>query len=287
MNLAWKLRLKFFLKNLSIILIIYSLCRILFIWFHSDNLGAFLQISNIYYLLIGIRFDLSAILLLSSWWILLYLLPLNYPRWFNNTASSLFIGIHLFFIFVNLGDIQYSQFTGTRLNYNHILAVWPDLVRQADQFLINYWYFVFILMAAAIVLWRFYSPIRRHQHIGYLSYPLFAFLCLSFSVIGIRGGLQKKVLQPSHAFQYTSGLQGLYILNSSFTILKSKTYEKVAPIKDFVDWQDIQAHIPKRKWAFHPPREKVNVVVIILESFATEFWGLANGGKGYTPFLMS
>jgi len=36
-----------------------------------------------------------------------------------------------------------------------------------------------------------------------------------------------------------------------------------------------------------PPLPRPNVVVLILESFATEFWGAANGGVGYTPFLDS
>ena len=34
-----------------------------------------------------------------------------------------------------------------------------------------------------------------------------------------------------------------------------------------------------------PGASPPNVVLLILESFATEFWGAANGGEGYTPFL--
>ena len=156
---------------------------------------------------------------------------------------------------------------------------------------------------------------------------LLGLLLISLSVVLIRGGFQKKVLKPINAFTIGHFSLGHLSLNSTFTLLwsrhnrgfsKKATYFKTKeealhhlarplPLEEDKTGrrqreasQACLSHVTggnneadnchgNTKAVIHRGKGEIrdNVVLIILESFATEFWGAANDYPGYTPFLDS
>lgn len=289
-DIDWRQKSRHILHHISILLVIYSILRFLFYIFNYStyaHIGFFKLIS---YFFIGIRFDIASILLISSWWILYHLIPIYFPKWLDQIARVLFIGSHFIFILVNTSDIEYFQFTGTRLNFSLLQSIAADLIRQLDQFMINYWYYQVLNILVFILFWKSLKPIQRKKHSPNepIKYIVFSFTFILMTLIGARGGLQKKVLQPAHAFLYAKNTQGVLILNSTFTLIKSKTSHAIEEKKYYPNWQAVKEnlYLPKNSQsALSPNTKKENVVILILESFATEFWGAANKGVGYTPFL--
>jgi phosphoglycerol transferase MdoB-like AlkP superfamily enzyme len=107
--------------------------------------------------------------------------------------------------------------------------------------------------------------------------------------IGARGGLQKKPIGFAHAQIFSLPMMNNLVLNSSFTILqtvKRKSLER----SEFFESQEqmlaaMNGHLPGPSLleGFRP-KQKQNIVLIILESFALEYMG---PGDGYAPFLNS
>ncbi|MFZ4404748.1 MAG: LTA synthase family protein, partial [Pseudobdellovibrionaceae bacterium] len=107
--------------------------------------------------------------------------------------------------------------------------------------------------------------------------------------IGIRGGLQKKPLSFASANTFAAPMLNHLSVNSTFTFIKSMGLEKLPRFRYFTDTQEIlsllngaqgEAVVMQR----HP---QANVVLIILESFSTEYTGVHADGKSWTPFLDS
>jgi phosphoglycerol transferase MdoB-like AlkP superfamily enzyme len=121
------------------------------------------------------------------------------------------------------------------------------------------------------------------------------FVLSVFLLFGIRGGLQPKPLQPVHA--YSSGSEpelGVLTLNSSFTLLKTRRGVSLKPVHFYSSVKDVFSQLKQKKQMSREtassvhglaPRAPQNVVIIMLESFGSEFWGSVNPKGGFTPFL--
>jgi phosphoglycerol transferase MdoB-like AlkP superfamily enzyme len=102
--------------------------------------------------------------------------------------------------------------------------------------------------------------------------------------IGIRGGLQHKSINVQSAFVQGKNELGHLVLNSPyhfFRTLKSKRIEKVHYFSNDDEAKNIILNSRELKAGFEHP-EKMNVVLLILESFSLEYVD-----NGFTPFLSS
>jgi len=159
-----------------------------------------------------------------------------------------------------------------------------------------------VLVAALLVLYPRHPTLARadvrgpHPDSHTRSLPraaLAVFAVLALTVLAARGGLQKKPLNPIHAF--TSGQHeiGILTLNSAFTLLHSPRVRELEPVEFFADDRDadelIRAPYGYAAAAGVGARSRPqNVVLLILESFGTEFWGGDSLEQpGLTPFLDS
>lgn len=168
--------------------------------------------------------------------------------------------------------------------------------------LLNHWY---LLLLAALMIWALWRLYRQPG--DYLLRPRWRYYTLGaaallvagyFDVCAMRGSLlttASRPIAPSEAHLYCSNAsQPAVVLNTPFSLLRTMR-ERRLDIPDY--YTDSEAMLR----AFNPlhlpdtcaVRRDKNVVVIIVESFASEFVGGINGNRrldngryrGYTPFV--
>jgi len=321
-------------RVLLLLLVVYTGLRGLFLVLHGELfqdqspgalLGAFVR---------GLRFDLSAIAFSNIPVILMALAPAILFRrlGYRRLLKGVFVGVNSLFVSVMVADLEYFNFTGTRATFD-LLQLTTEATAQLGQLLVSYAPLSLLAAVLAWGLWRLYPAhegpgegatrprgdapggpgdprsgagegILRGLR-GWMAAGAFRLALLALVVVAARGGVQKKVLQPMHAFEGGDQELGLLALNSTFTLLQSPLEPELEALAFFATDEEARrildapfglrgglnggagmaAHQGGSGTSVARSGSPPNVVLLILESFATEFWGAANGGEGYTPFL--
>lgn len=293
--------------RLLLAMLLYTLCRL---GFYLFNRSYFTDIATDDLLRIfggGLRFDLSAVLYTNALIILLSILPLQvrFHPVYQRVVMWLFYIFNGIALAANVSDFIYFRFTGKRTT--------ADVFRQFEneqnmgslwlRFLADYWYAVvswFVLIALMVWLYRsikLNGPLIKNKIVFYLS-GLVMMLPIVYLVIGgLRGGFahSTRPITLSNAGEYVKDPKAIsLVLNTPFALLRTLGKTKIQKATYFTDEQQLTniytpVHIPVDTVPFRPD----NVVVIILESFSKEFFGVFNkekehgAYKGYTPFLDS
>lgn len=289
-NLA---RIKTALLRLNLLLAIYTFLRIVFFVLNSHVFNKYSTLQILESFISGLRFDLSAILFLNAGFLILSLIAPN--KIYNSKNYQLFLKAvfaltNIPFILANLADSEYYKFTGNRMT-KEILFLKSEAAEQIDQFVFNYWHIVMLAVVCTFVPLKFYPKAKNSLSMNFFKKNIYnVAMVLGILLViglGIRGGTQSKPLQPAHA--YATGLPdlGVLTLNSTFTLLKSKKVVELKRIDYFSDENQVLEELKQNKLRYDSKLPPQNVVLIILESFATEFWGAANTYPGFTPFLDS
>lgn len=277
-------------SNMALLLVVYSGIRIIFFVFHheefsGDSWGALFRA-----FFTGIRFDLAAIAFSNIPYLALTLLPAKITdrSSFQSFLKGIFLSCNVVILAFMVADIRYYQFTGSRITAD-VFLLKSEAAAQSMQLLLNYWYLLLIYVPAVVVLLRYY---RENTSLTISSRPLLKSILIKFAtvaltVIAARGGVQLKPLKPLHAFTTGDQELGILSLNSGFTLIRSHLDSGLKSISDFADEREVEAILAQKQVPEIRDVKKQNVVILILESCATEFIGSANGGKGYTPFLDS
>lgn len=299
--------------NILLVMAAYTLSR-LFFFVTSPDLFPDVTAAHLWEMLLGgMRFDLTAILYLSSVYLLLALFPLP-MKWrqngvYQSVAKWFFLVPNLIGIAVNCADMVYVRFTDRRTTITFFDEFQHDgnLLSVFLQGAAQYWYVTLFALFIMIGVVRLYRPVHKTSSAAeplhsktasavryYIFETLLFVVSVYFIVIGIRGGFGKytRPITLSNALQYTDRPQEtLLVLNTPFSIMRStegRTYtephyfaeDEVAQF--MTPWRNVQRdHVPCTK------EKPLNVVVFILESFAAEHIGFYNDGVGYTPFLDS
>lgn len=284
------------LQRLSLLLFFYFGLRFAFFFFNQDIFEAAAPVQIILAFLHGLRFDTAALLTLNLPFIALSVFPnvsLLSNQKYQHLLLGIFVGVNTLFFFLNLIDIEYFKFIGRRTS-NEIFIITQDIADQADHLIKDYWYFVFITLLLGYLLYLLYPTYRPREKQALINWNLERYLGLVvlviFGILGIRGGTQYKPLRVSHAFVQEPAVLGNLALNSSFTFLRSLNNATLEPLQYFPDQAAAaqQVHFNPKKYLSNTlPPEPENVVIIILESFASEYVGFENNGRGYTPFFDS
>ncbi len=298
--------IKVLLKRLGILLLLYSVCRILFFVFNRDLFpyippGDFLQI-----MFHGLRFDISSIIYVNFIFILMHILP---NPWFDKVIYQRILRI-LYYVFngvalmLESGDFIYYRY-GLKRTSTHELGLASD-TSILPQVIKDYWIIfviAFFLVAAMEYLYR-KTDLNRGKKINIkipriIHYPyqlLIMLVVMVFSVIGARGGIQPKPISPNSASLYVtdSRLTSL-IINTPFSVIYAFGHRQLQ-IPKYYDDDELAARFntmhQNAKFYNWPdtipiPQQPENVCVIVLESFSKEYIGYFNNGNGYTPFLDS
>lgn len=294
-------------KKILLSLVLFQLCRL---GFYVFNFNYFSGISLKQFAIIvlgGLKFDLAAALYLNALVILLVILPhpWRFRKFHQQLVKYTFFFFNALAMAMNVVDFVYYKFT-LRRTTSDVFAQFENETNKlgfAFQFLLDYWYafFVWILLVWLMVwLYRFITvkgPMIKNPYLHYGGSLIMMGLIAGLFVAGVRGGFRHSTrpITLSNAGEFVSRPEQVsLVLNTPFSIIRTWGKTKTQKVNFFSSEEELNAvyspvHYPTDSVAF---RNK-NVVVIILESFSKDFFGVFNKEreegkyKGFTPFLDS
>ncbi|MBX3022799.1 MAG: LTA synthase family protein [Bdellovibrionales bacterium] len=282
--------LKVALKRFLLLIVAYSLCRGLFLIWNLDMFSPLPKTDLFSAFLHGLRFDTAAILITNSPLILIWLLPVRWlrRRWVSITELTLFGVVNMLCIGMNFVDTEFVKFIGKRSSFE-LFMLREDIQRQASSILTTYWYLLFgVLLLAALLIYLAPRFPAKPQEPGWVASALWRLALVALVVLGIRGGFQFKPLHPMDAYFTTHREIGLLVLNTPFTMIRSQARGDVSLARYFETDKEAILHLKKMTDLSREPlavAKDWNVVVIILESWGSEYTGAPNKYQGYTPFF--
>lgn len=291
--------------RLGWMLLLYTFLRLGFYGFNASQFPQVAVGELLFMLAGGVKFDIVALLYINILYILLESIPVpfKYSPKYSQVKKWVFVITNSIGVALNLVDFAYYPFTLKRTT-GTVFSQFSNEENMLKLFLdfgLEYWYLILLfgvivwgiiklydlisVERPVVINWKFYSV-----HLGLLLLVAFLF------VGGVRGGWahSTRPITLSNAGDYVKSPEEMNIvLNTPFSILKTL---KAVTLKEqhFYSEEELNKiypviHHPKDSSAF----KKLNVVVLILESFGKEHIGffnkeLDNGSyKGYTPFLDS
>lgn len=291
--------------RLLILLLVYAILRL---GFYGFNIVQFPQVSFNELMLMmfgGIKFDIVALLYINVLYILLEAIPIpfKYNQAYRKVTKWIFVVTNSIGIALNLVDFAYYPFTLKRTTGTVFgqFANEENIGKLFFDFGMEYWY---LILGFALIIWgliKIYDLVIVEKpkvfNWKFYSVQLALLLTVAFLFVGgVRGGWahSTRPITLSNAGDYVKAPEEMNIvLNTPFSILKTL---KAVTLKEERFFSDEElnkiypvVHLPKDSAEF----KKLNVVVLILESFGKEHIGffnkqLDNGTyKGYTPFLDS
>lgn len=274
----------FFLLHFGLIFLLFSLLRVLFYAFNYS----YFPDTKIINFIGGIRFDWLTITLLYAPFLLLF--PFLFHRR-NPVLKFFFLLSSGLAIALNAIDFEYYKFTLKRTTADLFTTkgLAQDVGNLFVAFFVDYWY---IIAVAAILFWltaKGYKRLARFKTSplsGGQSILFFLILLLVYAP-GVRGGLQYRPLNVVNASAYAKAKNVSIVLNTPFTIIKSAFKEDIKRVDYFTEDELETIYSPVHQFASDSAAKKLNVVVIIAESFSKEYVGALNDNAGYTPFLDS
>ena len=287
--------IRLLLRRFVLLLAVYTLLRL---GFYGLNLVTFRGIGPGAVALAfvhGLRFDVAALLWLNLLLVLLSLLVPVASRRGQQVLRGLFVLLNVPGILLNIIDWEYFKFIGRRLS-NEWNTIGHDIAQQAGQIGLHYWYLAIPLAGLVYLLWRLCpmpTPAELAAPAGrgrWVQRGVEFLLVVGLVVLGLRGGWQLKPLRTGIAFEQQPAVLGHLALNSTFTVLKSFDEVQIDRVSYFPTTTALRpalnaAPLPTRAAAPAPPD---NVVLLLLESFGSEYTGVENGGQGsFTPFFDS
>jgi phosphoglycerol transferase MdoB-like AlkP superfamily enzyme len=290
-----KALLRLYTKQLLLLLAIFAISRVVFF---TINHNSFKDVSCLSFLKIcgyALRYDLSAIWALNVLYFIVGILFLHRnPSWFRY-AFYLFITINSIAFAFEFSDWIYFKFNFKRATADVLLF----FTRKGDSLSIlpgllkDYWY---ILVAYIAIVNVFYKINNRwtkalvplvdtsvYQKILHIAFHLV--WISGIAVVAIRGGLQYVPIGVRNAVQVVNNKEVPLVINTPFSIittLQNQFLETPAYRHIAVAQADVNTHKNYVSGSF----KKMNVVVIMLESFSKEFTSLGIS-PSYTPFLDS
>lgn len=301
----WKKNLYLCLAaNMLLLMVCYMVCRVVFF---AENAGTFsvLTLDETRRVLQGgLRFDWAAVCYTNILYLVLLMMPLPYKEThsYGRALKVLFVAVNSLCMAANLMDAVYYQYVGRRTTASVFAEFKNDNVAGVIglEFL-NHWYLVLVGVALGYALWRCYltpdplptQPRKRYYIIGGLQ----TILVIVVAVFGIRGGFDPELrpINNRDAKDYVSRPSGAaLVLNTPFSICRTigkKPYVNPGYF-DAATLKGIYSPVHQSESKNQPALvTKDNVVLIVMESFASEYSARLNctkeRGEGYMPFLDS
>ncbi|MFN5673621.1 MAG: LTA synthase family protein [Bacteroidia bacterium] len=294
---AYRHQLYSVLKRLLLLLVPYTLCRVLFyiLYYSQFKECTFTDVCVAH--LTGLRFDVLVICWVNLIYILVSLIP--HKRYFNagfqNVLKIIYTGCNSIAILCNCIDLAYYGFTHKRFGYDTLIQLTQgqiDLSAQLDNYILDYVGLVLLFVVLVFIL-QFGWNISKTSAVFKTSNSVKAVginigtacLALVMVFLGLRGGWQYIPLQMVDAGKYVSPKLMPLVLNTPFTIIRSAESQHLEDLHFMPQSKAFNMVKPVHHFKSQKRTDK-NVVILILEGFSKEFTGLS-GRKSLTPFLDS
>jgi phosphoglycerol transferase MdoB-like AlkP superfamily enzyme len=303
------------LKGNIFIVLAYRVVLIMFlltisrIGFYVFNHNMFPGITPVQFLAIlkgGLVFDISAVVYFNMLVILLHIVPFDFR--YNKTYQAVIK--YLYFVFngialaMNGADYVYYRFLNKRSTAD-IFQTFENEQRKTKiflRFMIDYWpATLFSILLIVIMIWLYSKmKVRKPEPVNkpvYFAVNFLMVLVVATLVVGAARGGYKHSTRPitiSNAARYVKNPHDVaVVLNTPFSVLRTFNKKELKRYDFFSEAEAGKIYNPHYIPADTAKFEPLNVVIIIMESFAREYIGTFNkdldGGtyKGYTPFLDS
>lgn len=280
------MRTRFILSLGLTLMLFYSLQRGLFLFWNWE-LFKELEVSLIFEAAIrGLRFDLVVV----SWILLITFLW----GWLVRKWLWLPVLIVTFSFYVlSIIDNELWNFFGRRLT-GSILQMFSEAQGKTGAMagLYLHWIFLGLFLCVPFMV-TFYTLAKNEKPFQWQGLSTLAsqFVVVVLLVLAARGGFQKKPLSLAQSHHFQNSLLNLLTLNTTFTVVKSfssKGLEKVQHMSPDLAIKLMNSNLSNAESVKIPQLQthKQNVVILILESFSTEYTSLnRQGKKSYTPYL--
>lgn len=297
------------LLRLSIIFLLYTICRILYYLFNLQSFAG-LHLNEFFIILLGgLKFDISAILYLNSLFILSQIIPFNFrfKIAYQKFFSVFFYITNAIGLAFNVGDIAYYPFTLRRTTFSLFKQFMNErnLGALAIKFLfVDFWYLTLLFVLIILFMIFLYKKIQltplkfKNKKWSYGFSISMMLIFAGLTVAGMRGGFRHSTrpITLSNAGEFVNNPSEInLVLNTPFTIMKTLNTYPLQKVNYFTNPKVLDSLYNPIKNASKQDSLfiKKNIAIIILESFSREYLGgfnknLENGKyKGYTPFLDS
>ncbi len=289
-------------RNLVVIYAAFLICHPIFIWcnwssFKGDLNGLFWPMLKASFV-----FDTAGIMYISALYIVLLLFPLHFKEklWYYKFTKVVLVVLASAAILMNLIDTVYFPYTGCRSTLQVLSEFSGESGGQLFfivlKALADNWYLVLIYIITVVLLCKLIKTPAILKYRKTYVYYIVRICCLTLSLVcvlaGIRGGLAHNVrpITMSNAYQYVkTPAQAAAVLNTPFCMIRTLGNEDMK-IPSYFDEDMLESIytpliLPDSTATFRP----MNVVVLILESFGSEYISAMNPGTegihDCTPFI--
>ena len=287
-------------------MLLFSFCRIGFFLFNFKMFPDVTGSQFIRILIGGLNFDISAIVYINLLIIVLHIIPfdIRYNKIYQKIVKYIYFISNGFAIAMNGMDFVYYRFINKRATAD-VFGTFEhesNLPKLFFRFLIDYWPATLLTLCLWFLMIYLYNKVNTKRpspsnKIAYYSINVLMIPLVIALVIGAARGGYKHSTRPitiSNAARYVDTPRNVAIvLNTPFSFFRTFNKKALVKYKFFDDEKLTKIYNPH----YYPDKSKsfndLNVVVIILESFAREYIGSYNhnleGGTytGYTPFIDS
>lgn len=289
------------LIRLGISLLLFFLTRVLFLAFNYEyfSFNSTYDFFRIFFF--GLKFDLSVVMLINAFYIFLQTLPFAFraSKIYQGFAEGIFYLTHIIALLPNCVDLVFFRFIFKRSTFDVAQSVFigDELETLFFQYIRDYWYVVVIwlaLIAVMILLYRISSKkiiLKKWTFPRFLIQTVVMIFILGIAFVISRGGFQLRPISILTASEVASARNTPLVINSTFSLIITMNSSEL-PEKNYMSsGQASTLFNPVKKYPSATSAKKMNMIIIVLESFSKEYSGLLNsnveGYKGYTPFLDS
>ena len=288
------IHIKLLFKRLFVIYIAFLISRLFFLsfnysYFADNNIIELFKIFSI-----GSLFDGVPIIVFNAIFILLHLLPFNFRnnKNYQKLIFILFILVNSILLLANFIDIEYFKFTNKRTTFDvfSLIFTGDDIGVLIPQFLKDFWFIILLWISLIAIMTFIYPKIKNPKSLKFnfantLIQTIIAIVLFS-SFIVLTRGLGLRPVGIATAARYTKSDNIPLLLNTPFTILKTIGKRDLQKKEYFTTEELHKLFNPVKEYKTDTSFRKMNVVIIILESFGKDYTGFYNN-KPYTPFLDS
>lgn len=289
MNMIKKIRITCLL--LLILLLLYSLLRMGFYFVYFKGGAGEASVAGIFYW--GMRLDFTALFYINlPFWIYYFFLYEWLPeRLRKRVAIAIWLLLNIPFLAINFIDLVYFKFNNRR-STTDLLFVAFDSIQATGAFIKDYWYlFLSFGVTLAILIITGKLILAKANGIKsipwYRHFPAALITILIYAVIA-RGVATRPIMPSTPLLYFDASLQPL-VSNSSLSFLYSAFKRQTQlQVKDYYSPQTLDSTFTITRQYIHDKAfQPRNVVIIMLESFCSDYLDPGNDYRAQTPFLDS
>ena len=295
------------LRNLLVVYVVYFIARIVYLLVNYSYLAQGLTFSHLMEMLGGgLVFDTSAILVTNIPYIVLMLFPWHGKEnhTYHSVCRAVYLVINGIALAMNLCDSVYFKYTMRRTT-STVFSEFSNEGNLGSIFMTETLHHFYLVLLFVLIIWAMFKLYCQtglyKQQLRWLTYDASTLLSLAafapFVVAGIRGGFSTAVrpIAISNANQYANRpVEAALVLNTPFSIYRTIDMATFVVPDYYADAQELaQVYTPIHMPTDSVPMQKKNVVILIVESFGSEYIGALNNNlengryKGYTPCIDS